>query len=76
MELNNLQMDLLKSIDNGVIINKINTNILDINGNPAIFLLDNLKNDGYIDMRPSGTGLGESIVTGLTEKGKLAIKST
>lgn len=75
MNLDEIQIDILESINNGEIPNRtINTDVKDKNGNDAIFVLDNLEKNGYIKMEQSNTGIGEKLVLGITDKGKQAIE--
>lgn len=76
MTLNEVELDILKSIDDGTLINAINTNVLDINQNNAEFVLDRMKEKGLIEMEPSNTGLGEQIIKGLTAQGSIILKNS
>ncbi len=76
MALNEVELDILRSIDDGTLINAINTNVLDINQNNAALVLDRLNEKGLIVMEPSNTGLGEQIIKGLTDQGLIVLKNS
>ena len=76
MALNEVELDILRSIDDGTLINAINTDVLDINKNRAELVLYKLKDAGLIIMEPSNTGLGEQIIKGLTATGSLILENS
>lgn len=76
MALNEVELDILRSIYDGTLINAINTNVLDINQNNAALVLDRLNEKGLIVMEPSNTGLGEQIIKGLTDQGLIVLKNS
>lgn len=74
MELDEIELDILRDIASGKTVGFKFEQINDKNGNTAIPILKSLRINGYIKSEQLKTGIGEEKIIGITEKGLKQIR--
>lgn len=73
--LQNKEISLLKSVEDGTLLNKVDEDIKYDNGDSATADLRKLAKEGYIETQFTDCGWINQMITGITDEGKEAIQT-